>query len=212
MSDLKLVIGNKNYSSWSMRPWLALKMTGADFEEIVIPLKHENTHEQILEHSPSGWVPVLKDRSVTIWDSLAISEYVGEQYPDAGLWPKEAATRAVARSVVAEMHSGFGALRRNMPMDCRGSRPGQGRADGVQRDIDRIVEVWESCLQRSGGPFLFDEFSLADAFYAPVVSRFRTYGVELDGSAEKYVEAVWEQEHVAEWVEGAKQEPWVINW
>ncbi len=211
MSELTLVIGNKNYSSWSMRPWLALKQTGANFDEIVIPLKRDDTRENILNHSPSGWVPILKYGSLTIWDSLAIAEFLAERFPEAGLWPKHASVRAIARSVVAEMHSGFPALRKNMPMDCRSNKAGLGLDQRVQLDIDRIVEVWEFCLQQHGGPFLFGGFSIADAFFAPVVSRFETYEVELHGSAMAYAKAVLTQEFVAEWIDGARAESWVID-
>ncbi len=214
MSELTLVIGNRNYSSWSMRAWLSLKQTGAEFEEIMIPLQRDNTHELIVEHSPSGWVPALIAGEVTIWDSLAIVEYLAERFPAAGLWPSDDSVRAVARSVTAEMHSGFGAVRGNMPMDCRSSKAGMGRAPGVQKDVDRIAEVWQSCRQRFGGAgdFLFGGFSIADAFYAPVVSRFRTYGVELTGPAAAYSQAVWEHEYVREWVKGAEAEPWVLEY
>lgn len=214
MSSMTLVIGNRNYSSWSMRAWLAMRQTGAEFDEIVIPLKRDDTKANIRQHSPSGWVPALKHGALTVCDSLAISEYLHERFPRAGLWPDSVEARAVSRSVVAEMHSGFTALRSNMPMDCRSSWAGRGMADGVRGDIDRIVAIWENCRESfgEGGPFLFGAFSLADAFFAPVVSRFRTYGVNLEGTAATYAQAIWEQEYVREWVEGAEAEEWVIEW
>jgi len=176
MSPLTLVIGNKNYSSWSLRPWLAMKQAGLDFAEIRIPLDTPETHARILQYSSAGRVPVLIHNDLTIWDSLAIGEYLAEQFP--GRWlPEERRARAIARSVSAEMHSGFSDLRQHMPMDCRARLPGQGRASGVQSDIARITEIWNTCRQQFGakGDFLFGQFTFADAMYAPVVSRFITY-------------------------------------
>jgi len=214
MTEMTLVIGNRNYSSWSMRAWLALKQTGIVFDEILIPLSRPETIEQLLEHSPSARVPVLEHGSILVWDSLAIIEYLAELCPGAGLWPADLASRATARSVVAEMHSGFGSLRRHMPMDCRSSWPGKGREAGVELDVERIVRIWQECLQQPGrkGSFLFGSFSAADAFYAPVVSRFLTYGVQVSDVASGYMEAVWQHPHVREWAEGARQEEWVIEY
>ena len=171
---VRLFMGNRNYSSWSMRAWLALRLTGVDFEEQVFPLGEPGVRERIRAHSPTGRVPALQDGELTVWDSLAIAEYLAERHPDAGLWPADPGARARA-----EMHSGFAALRANMPFNVRRRSPGKGRAPGVQEDIERIVGLWRECLA-AGGPFLFGEFGLADAFYAPVVLRFRTYGVPLD--------------------------------
>jgi glutathione S-transferase len=210
---LTLVIGNKNYSSWSLRPWLALKKTGAAFEEIVVPLDRPESRAEIFKHSPSGFVPTLKDDELTIWDSLAICEYLAEKFPDAGLWPQDPSARAVARSVSAEMHSGFSALRNNMPMNVRGNAPGKGRAPGVQDDVNRISAIWRDCRTRFGtsGPYLFGSFTIADAMYGPVVSRFVTYQVELDADAKAYVNTMWADPAMAAWVEGARREPWVIE-
>ncbi len=210
---LTLVIGNKNYSSWSMRPWLALKKAGVAFEEVVIALDRPETRAEIFRHSPSGFVPTLKDDELTIWESLAICEYLAERFPDAGLWPQDPSARAVARSVSAEMHAGFSALRTNMPMNCRGNLPGKGRAPGVQEDINRISAIWRDCRARFGasGPYLFGAFSIADAMYGPVVSRFVTYQVDLDADAKAYVNTMWADPAVAAWVEGARREPWVIE-
>jgi len=213
MSEYTLVIGNKNYSSWSMRPWLVLRQAGADFDEIVIPLRHPDTKAQILAHSPAGKVPILKHGDRVIWDSLAIFEYLAERFPDKGLWPEDAEVRARARSVSAEMHSGFPALRNHMPMDLRSKHPGKGFGEGVIDDIKRICDLWSDCRVRfgDGGPFLFGRFSMADAMYAPVVGRFVTYGVNLPPSAKDYVEAVWEHPHVWEWRDAAEKEPWTFE-
>jgi len=196
-----------------MRPWLALKKTGAAFEEVVIPLDRPETRAEIFKHSPSGFVPTLKDDELTVWDSLAICEYLNEKFPEAKLWPQDPSARAVARSVPAEMHSGFSALRSNMPMNVRGNLPGKGRAPGVQEDINRISAIWRDCRTRFGasGPYLFGAFSIADAMYAPVVSRFVTYQVELDADAKAYVNTMWADPALAAWVEGGCREPWVIE-
>ncbi len=215
MAEYTIVIGNKNYSSWSMRPWLVLRHLGVDLEEVIIPLRRPDTRTAILQHSPTGLVPVLKHGPFAVWDSLAICEYLAERYPEAGLWPEEPGARATARSVVAEMHGGFPILRSTMPLDCRSSRPGAGRAAGIEDEIARIVEIWEICRHcfGDGGDLLFGEhFSIADAFYAPVVSRFRTYGVATCGAAAEYIQAVWSLPTVQAWVEAAESEPWTIDW
>lgn len=210
MPAMTLVIGNKNYSSWSMRPWLALAQTGAAYDEVVIPLDRPETGRAIAAHSPSGKVPVLHDGALTIWDSLAIVEYVAERFPQAGLWPVAADARATARAVSAEMHAGFQALRANMPMNIRARLPGRGRAAGVDADIARIAAIWRDCRSRFGGEgaFLFGAFSAADAMYAPVVTRFRTYGVELDPASAAYAEAVLAWPAVVAWCKAAAAEPW----
>jgi len=212
MEKLTLVIGNRNYSSWSMRGWLVVRQTGADFDEIVIPLDQPESKQRILEHSPAGLVPILKHGALTIWDSLAIAEYLAELFPQAGLWPEEPHARAKARAVVAEMHSGFVALRIHMPMDCRAEKPGQGWGPGVREDVDRIISIWERCRESvfSEGPYLFGSFGVADAFYAPVISRFRTYNVEVPSVAEEYMQAVWSRPELQEWLEAARTEPWTI--
>ena len=210
---LTLVIGNKNYSSWSMRPWLALKKSGVAFEEVVVPLDRPETRAEIFKHSPSGFVPTLKDDELTIWESLAICEYLAERLPDAGLWPQDPSARAIARSVSSEMHAGFSALRTNMPMNVRGNAPGKGRAPGVQEDINRISAIWRDCRAKfgTGGPYLFGGFSIADAMYGPVVSRFVTYQVDLDADAKAYVNTMWADPAMTARIEGARREPWVIE-
>lgn len=207
MADLALVIGNKKYSSWSMRPWLVLKHLGAPFDEIPCPLYQSDTRDKIRAHSPSGKVPALKHGELTIWDSLAICEYLAELYPSAGLWPADREARAVARSVSAEMHSGFAALRNHYPMNILASRPKPSTAE-VDADIARIREIWRTTRERygDGGKFLFGAFTIADAMFAPVVGRFRTYGVTVEGEEVAYAQAVWDHPAVKAWLDGAKAE------
>jgi glutathione S-transferase len=209
MSEFTLILASKNYSSWSLRPYLALAQTGQPFREVLIPLDEPGTVSEIARYSPSGRLPVLQHGSLTIWDSLAICEYVAELFPQAKLWPEDKAARAVARSVVAEMHSGFPALRRNMPMNIHGRKPGHGRAPGVADEISRVQKLWNDCRQRfgQGGPFLFGHFTIADAFYAPVVTRFVTYEVHLDEVSRAYRDAVLELPAMKTWSEAAKSEP-----
>jgi glutathione S-transferase len=206
-----LVIGNKNYSSWSLRPWLALRMAGIDFEEIVIPLYADATRERILAHSPAGKVPVLRDGDRTVFDSLSICEYAAELAPAAGLWPAEAGARAHARSISAEMHSSFGALRGNLPMNFRveGRRRAAPLPPEAEADVRRVGELLEDCRERfgAGGPFLLGPFSIADAMYAPVASRFRTYSIALPPRAQAWADEVLALAPLAEWRRAALAEP-----
>jgi glutathione S-transferase len=213
MAEFTIYIGNKNYSSWSLRGWLALKQTGAAFTEVLIPLREATTRAEILRHSPSGRVPALHRGDVVVWDSLAIGEYLAEIFPGKQLWPEEPRARAVARAVSAEMHSGFAALRAHLPMNMRSSFPNRGVTPEVQADINRIMALWRDCRKRFGadGAFLFGHFTVADAMYAPVVSRFRTYKVELEEEAERYVEAVWALPALQEWLAAARNEPMIIE-
>lgn len=208
MTQLTLVIGNKNYSSWSLRPWLAMKQLGLEFNEIWIPLYKPESSKKIRQYSPSGKVPVLLHDTQTIWDSLAILEYLAEEFPSLSWWPKEKATRAIARSISAEMHSGFSSLRQNMPMNCRARLLGKGMTPEVQKDIDRIVTIWRDCRQNFGaaGEMLFGEFTIADAMFAPVVLRFITYGVQLDPAVQAYAEAVLALPALQEWLKSAEVE------
>ena len=183
---LRLVIGNKNYSSWSMRPWLLMKQMEIPFEEVQVWLDTPDTVADIARYSPSGRVPALIDGEVSIWDSLAICEFLAEKFPHKRLWPADLARRAHARAVAAEMHSGLMDLRACMPMNIRNRYPGCGMNDAVAADIARVGKIWSQCLTNSGGPFLFGEFGIADAMYGPVVFRFQTYGVELAGDAAQY--------------------------
>lgn len=212
MSKPVLVIGNKNYSSWSLRPWLLLRQAKIDFEEIRINLGAPDIRDQILRYSPSGRVPVLIDGTVTVWDSLAICEYLAERHPQMQLWPSGIEARAVARAVSAEMHSGFTALRENMTLNCRKLLPGKGRAPGVAEDIARITALWTDCRQRfgQGGDFLFGHFSIADAMHTSVALRFRTYAVELDMVSAAYAQTLLQLPAVQEWVTQAGAETEVL--
>ena len=200
---MQLVIGNKNYSSWSLRPWLAMKVLGIAFDEIRISLYGPGSKERILQHSPAGKVPILKDGTTLVWDSLAIIEYLAERAPQ--LWPHDRAERARARSISAEMHSGFAQLREHMSMNVRKRYPGKGRTPEVEKDIARISAIWAEAK----GPFLYGEFTAADAMYAPVVLRFRTYGVE--GPNRKYMDAMLALPAMREWIEAAEREPGSIR-
>ncbi len=213
MSDFTIVLGNKAYSSWSLRGWLPLALCGVPFEEVVIPLRREDTKSRILEASSAGKVPVLKTPEGPIWDSLAIAEYLAERFPEAGLWPSDPLARALARAVTAEMHSGFPDLRNECPMDVRADHSGRLLSEGTQRDIARVCEIWRDCRARFGvgGNFLFGAFGIADAFYAPVVSRFVTYGVELDPVCAAYRDAVMAKPEMQSWIEAGRAEPWVID-
>ncbi|MEQ8814253.1 MAG: glutathione S-transferase family protein [Thalassobaculum sp.] len=213
MTEFTLVIGNKNYSSWSLRPWLSLRHAGIEFDEILIPLDDSRTKAEILKHSGSGRLPALKHGDLTVWDSLAICEYAAELRPEAGLWPDDRGARAVARSLSAEMHTGFAALRSNMPMNIRSRFPEEGRKPGVKEDIDRITALWRQTRSRFGadGPFLFGRFTIADAMFAPVVSRFRTYAVALGDVEQAYADAVWGLAAMKEWAKAADDEPMVID-
>ena len=211
--SLTLIIGNKNYSSWSLRAWLMLKQAGVAFEEIRVPLDTPETADRLRSYSPSAKVPVLKAGALTIWESIAIGEYIAEQFPEAQLLPQDSAVRAIVRSVSAEMHAGFAALRQKMPMDCRSRYPGRGMTSAVQRDIDRITTLWRDCRQQYGssGDFLFGHFTLADAMYAPVVSRFVTYDVALEPMAQAYADTIWRLPAMQEWVSAAAIEPETLS-
>jgi len=209
---LTLVIGNKNYSSWSFRPWIALKAAGIPFEEILIPIYEPGSKERILQHSPAGKVPVLLDGEVRVWESLAIIDYVAEQFPQAGLWPTDRVARAHARAIAAEMHAGFVPLRRHCPMNMW--RPVRARElpPDVLANVQRIEAIFAGCRERfgRGGPFLLGAFGAADAMYAPVVSRLHTYGVKVNPTAQAYMQAVMALPAWAEWRAEALQEPWVL--
>lgn len=208
MSRLQLVIGTKRYSSWSLRPWLALKQAGLPFEEVTITLRQPNTKQQILAHSPSGKVPLLKDGGLLVWDSLAICEYVAEMACAVPLWPENRGTRALARSISAEMHSGFQGLRQHLPMDVLDKNPMEQIPEEAKPDIERIQAIWTDCRARfgAGGDFLFGRWSIADAMFAPVATRFDTYGVTLDLVSQAYVDATLAMPLMKEWVAAAKAE------
>jgi glutathione S-transferase len=212
-TQLSLVIGNKTWSSWSLRPWLVLKRFQVPFKEIQVQLRQAETKPALLRHSPAGKVPVLQDGDLLIWDSLAIIEYVADLYPDKPIWPRDRIARGVARAVSAEMHSGFQQLREVCPMDLFAKKPMETFPEGVEHNIRRIVQSFRDCRSTYGanGPFLFGAFSAADAMYAPVCSRFRTYVPDLerfgdDGTAAAYNETIFAMPEMAEWAEGAKSE------
>jgi glutathione S-transferase len=208
---MRLIIGNKNYSSWSLRAWLPLKHLGTAFEEERIALFEPGYKQRILAYSPGGKVPCLIDGEVRVWESLAIGEYLAEKFPALGLWPNDLARRALARSICAEMHAGFTALRSAMPMNIRSSHPGKGRSPEVDADIGRVTAIWNECLQRSGGPFLFGEFTFADAMYAPVATRFITYAVALDSNARRYVDHLCNLPAMLEWRAAAERETEILE-
>jgi len=202
---MELVVGTKKWSTWSLRPWLALKRTGQPFKETVVELRRAGTSEtEIARHSPSHLVPVLKDGDLAIWDSLAICEYLAETFPAAKLWPQDAALRALARSAAAEMHSGFTSLRGECPMALEEPPRVVAISEATQKDVRKIVERWNQLLKRSGGPFLLGDWSIADAFYTPVATRFRTYGIHLSdygdtGPTGAYAERLLETPEFLAW-------------
>ena len=211
---LKLVIGNKNYSSWSMRPWLALRANGIAFEEIFIPLyTGEADKQRILEFTHSGKVPALIDGDVTIWDSLSIIEYVAERFPKARLWPEDRASRAHARSISAEMHSGFVPLRNECGMNLHRPVRAIALSADARANVARIEQIWNECRERYGklGPFLFGQFGAADAMFAPVVHRFRTYAIPVSGEAQTYMETMMALPAFQEWTRAGLAESLVIE-
>jgi glutathione S-transferase len=209
---LKLIIGNKNYSSWSFRPWIALKAAGIAFDEEVIPLYGEGSKERILAHSPAGKVPVLIDGATYVWESLAILEYAAEKFPDAGLWPADAAARAHARAIATEMHAGFTALRSECGMNMwRPHKPKVLSAD-AKANVARIEAIWAGARAKhgAGGPFLFGKFTAADAMYAPVVSRLETYAIEVGPASRAYMDSMRARPAWREWRSAGLKETWVL--
>ena len=211
MQKPQIIIGNKNYSSWSLRAWLPLAKLEIDFEEVYIPLFSEGYKARILAHSPAGRVPIYIDGDLAIWDTLAIAEYLAEQHPQ--LWPADVAERAHARAIAAEMHAGFATLRELMPMNCRATGRRVASTDALSDDIARIQQIWEVCRQRhaQAGPWLFGTFTIADALYAPVVSRFHTYGVTCDALGTRYMQTVLGDPAMQKWFAAAREEKEVIE-
>ena len=212
---LKLYIGNKNYSSWSMRPWVLLKQAGIPFEEVMVrfdSFEPGSTFRRTMDPiSPTGKVPLLQDGALTVWDTLAIAEYLAEQHPEYQLWPQAVAARAQARSVCAEMHSGFGNLRSQCPMNIEASLPGTGALiwrdkPGVRSDVARLVAMWQELLREHGGPMLFGDFSIADAYYAPICMRLKTYALPVPTQIAAYVARVCALPGVQAWISDALAE------
>jgi glutathione S-transferase len=213
MSDLTLIIGNKNYSSWSLRPWIFMKQHQMEFSEKRIALYTDTADQETAEYFSDFKVPVLLDGDLVVWDSLAIVEYLSENYLDGAGWPRDSGARAIARSVSAEMHSSFFSLRNELPMNCRKTFSGFSISADTQRDIKRIKDIWHKCKTEygTGGQWLFGDYSIADAMFAPVVSRFVTYGVELDELEKAYMQTTLANAHMIQWMEAGKQEKEVIE-
>ena len=207
-----LVIGNKNYSSWSLRAWLALKEFQVPFEEVRIPLHTGTFKQEVADYSRAGKVPVLVVDNLSIWDSLAICEYIAESYPEKKCWPEDSEERAVARSVSNEMHSGFAEVRGRLPMNCRKRIRISDIGEPLQEEIDRICEIWKTCREKygAGGPFLFGRFSIADAMFAPVVMRFRNYAIPVGGVEQSYMDAVVSLKTLQQWLSEAEQEKEIL--
>jgi glutathione S-transferase len=212
-TELHLIIGNKAYSSWSMRPWLAMKAMGLSFRETVIPLYEPSSPAEIRKYSAAGKVPTLQHGSITVWESLAILEYLADAFYDKPWWPSDPHARAVARSISSEMHAGFQPLRQQMGMNVRKVFPPRPVAPDVQDNITRIQNMWTDCRAKfgAGGPFLFGAFSNADAMYAPVVTRFKTYSVDLNPVCRAYSDAMLAHPSMEQWYADAAKESWVID-
>jgi glutathione S-transferase len=211
MSELHLIIGNKNYSSWSLRPWILMTHLGVEFRETIVPLDTPQFRDEISRYGPTGRVPVLQHGDLTIWESLAICEYVAELTGRG--WPAQRKARAVARAVCAEMHSGFGNLRAEWPLNATARNRHTPMTPGLESDVERIEEIWSDCRSRfgkTGGPWLFGEYSIADAMYAPVVLRFNTYGAPLTQTARWYIAAALEDTAMQNWLLAAKNETWTV--
>jgi len=209
---LTLVIGNKNYSSWSLRPWLAMAAKGVPFSEILVPLGHPNTAQQVLQYSPTGLVPALKYGNMVLWESLAIIEYVAEKHPEAKLWPEEQEFRALARSLACEVHSGFGALRAHCPMNLR-RRAARRLTSAAEADVMRLIGYWKKFRMELApdGNFLFGEFGAVDAMFAPLATRIRSYEIPVDRMTNDYIDAIYELPAFQKWYQAAIAEPWRID-
>ena len=212
-AHLTLAIGNKTYSSWSLRPWLALRHFGIPFEEVLVPLRQADTRERTLAYSPTGLVPALRVGAVQVWESIAILEMLAEVHPEMAFWPKDIVARAAARSMAAEMHAGFSDLRSACPMNLGKRFAARDRGAAVQANVDRITAMWRDARARFGkeGPFLCGAFGAVDAMYAPVVTRFQTYSIPVDPVSKAYMEAVLALPAYKEWLAGALGEPWTLE-
>ena len=208
---MKLLIGNRNYSTWSLRPWLVLRQFEIPFEDEVLQLAGDGWREKIASRSPTGKVPVLIDGDLVVPETLAIIEYLADLYPDRDIWPRDRRDRALARAVASEMHAGFMALRNAAPMNLRASHPGRVDLDGVRKDLQRVETLWGELLAKSGGPYLFGAFSAADAMFAPLATRLRTYELPISDVSQRYVEAIYALPAFQEWLGMALQEPWIVD-
>jgi glutathione S-transferase len=208
---MKLLIGNRNYSSWSLRPWLVLQHFEIPFEDEVLQLAGEGFRDMLAQRSPTGRVPVLIDGDLVVPETLAIIEYLADKFPDKPIWPKDMSDRALARAAASEMHSGFSGLRSHAPMNLRSSHPGKVALDTVSKDLQRLEALWGGLLQKSGGPFLFGAFTAADAMFAPVATRIRTYALPVSDTAGAYVEAIYALPAFQTWLAMALKEPWVVD-
>jgi glutathione S-transferase len=208
----RLIIGNKLYSSWSLRPWLLMKVLGLAFEETVVPLYQPDSRAKLLQYSPAGKVPILIDGDTTVWESLAIIEYLAEKHPNAGVWPRNARARAHARAICAEMHAGLAALRQACSMNLGKRYAARDRGEAVAQDVARVTEIFQGTRSQFGtnGPFLYGDFCAADAMFAPVVARLETYSIAVDDAARGYMDAVLQLPAFRAWREAALAEPWVI--
>jgi len=211
MSRTTLTINSRNYGAWSLRAWLLAKFSGLEFEEILVPMTNSASRAELLLLSPSTLVPRLEHEGATVWDTLAIAEYLNEVRPEAQLLPADRIARAHCRAICGEMHSGFNSMRAALPMNLRAHRSGFKVWSRAQSDIDRITAIWRECLSAYGGPYLFGARTMADAMYAPVVTRFRTYEVKLDEVSESYCHTIMALPEIQEWVEAARQEPEEID-
>lgn len=212
MQKFTLIIGNKAYSSWSLRPWLALRHAGVKFDEIRVPLYTPGYKAQLLALNPAGKVPALKHGDTLLWESLAICEYIAEQFPQEKLWPTDSSARAQARSLCTEMHAGFTTIRATMPFNCRAKGRHVASCNELEQEIVRVQGIWRECrvAHVRQGPWLFGHFTIADAMYAPIALRFMTYGVQLDAMSAGYVKAVYTDRWVQEWIKAARREREVI--
>ncbi|WIY51457.1 glutathione S-transferase family protein [Devosia sp. YIM 151766] len=208
---MKLLIGNRNYSTWSLRPWLVMRHFEIPFEDEVFQLSGPDWREKIAARSPTGKVPVLIDGDLAVPETIAIIEYLAERFPDKAIWPSASRDRALARAAAAEMHAGFPALRQHAPMNLRASHPGKVDLDSVRRDLHRVEALWGDLLERSGGPFLFGGFSAADAMFAPLATRLRTYDLPVSDLAGRYVEAIYALPAFQDWLSLALHEPWIVD-
>jgi glutathione S-transferase len=208
---LKLLIGNRNYSSWSLRPWLVLKHFDVPFEDEVLQLQGEGFRDVLAQRSPTAKVPVLQDGDLVIVETIAIIEYLADRFPEKAIWPADIGQRALARAASAEMHSAFQSLRSHAPMNLRASHPGKVNIDTVLKDLHRLETLWGDLLARSGGPFLFGAFTAADAMFAPVATRIRTYALPVSDLAAGYVEAIYGLPAFQDWLAQARHEPWVVD-